>query len=235
VIPWTRNHLLSENQQVTSHQSIWQPSLEQTNPSSRVYSLEERGSDNTDSLDEPSGSLSDEEPEDDNSNTRPARTLYRFEGKAEFRELSVEAGDDVDVVKEELADGWSLVRNKDGEVGLLPRTYYTINPLVTIICIVSYAVHIKLHPGPRPPVLRTFSYLEGRQIETKGPVTPRGSLSSTPGLTCRLTTYCSADYVRVAQSVPKLQAESPRRNELKSIFELRDQWGGRMGLEGLCG
>jgi sorting nexin-9/18/33 len=77
-------------------------------------------------------SLSDEEPEDDgvdldDSKGQPARALYQFEGKAEFREMSVEAGDEIAVVKEELSDGWSLVRNNVGEVGLLPRTYYTVN------------------------------------------------------------------------------------------------------------
>jgi sorting nexin-9/18/33 len=77
-------------------------------------------------------SLSDEEPENnvadlDDSKGQPARALYQFEGKPEFRELSVEAGDEIDVVKEGLSDGWSLVRNDAGEVGLLPRTYYTVN------------------------------------------------------------------------------------------------------------
>ncbi|KAF5310964.1 hypothetical protein D9619_007949 [Psilocybe cf. subviscida] len=58
--------------------------------------------------------------------TRPARALYAFEGKAEFRELCVEAGDELDVVKEDVGDGWSLVKDSTGEVGLLPRTYYTL-------------------------------------------------------------------------------------------------------------
>ncbi|KAJ7640857.1 hypothetical protein DFH06DRAFT_1052595 [Mycena polygramma] len=73
------------------------------------------------------GSLSDEEPdaEEPEGSTRPARALYDFEGKSEFRELSVDAGDELEVVKEDLADGWSLVKNEAGEVGLLPRTYYT--------------------------------------------------------------------------------------------------------------
>jgi sorting nexin-9/18/33 len=81
-------------------------------------------------------SLSDEEPDSDNTDdeNRPARALYDFEGKVEFRELSVQAGDEIDVVKEELADGWSLVKNEAGEVGLLPRTYYTVcNRLHTIL------------------------------------------------------------------------------------------------------
>lgn len=74
-----------------------------------------------------SGSLSDEEPDDEEQETlRSARALYDFEGKAEFKELSVDAGDALEVVKENLADGWSLVRNMTGEVGLLPRTYYTV-------------------------------------------------------------------------------------------------------------
>lgn len=65
----------------------------------------------------------DDEPE---LMTRPARALYAFEGKAEFRELKVEAGDELDVVKEDVGDGWSLVRDATGEIGLLPKTYYTV-------------------------------------------------------------------------------------------------------------
>ena len=58
--------------------------------------------------------------------TRPARALYSFEGKAEFRELSVVAGDELEVVKEDVGDGWSLVQDSTGETGLLPRAYYTV-------------------------------------------------------------------------------------------------------------
>jgi sorting nexin-9/18/33 len=77
-------------------------------------------------------SLSDEEPDDDvverdDPKGRPARALYEFEGKPEFREMSVEAGDEIYVIKEELSGGWSLVKNYTGEVGLLPRTHYTVN------------------------------------------------------------------------------------------------------------
>jgi sorting nexin-9/18/33 len=71
-------------------------------------------------------SLSDEEPDNNIEQSPPARALYDFKGKAEFRELTVAAGDDVEVIKEDLADGWSLVRHSAGEVGLLPRTYYTV-------------------------------------------------------------------------------------------------------------
>lgn len=82
------------------------------------------------------GSLSDEEPDNDQAYLdaqvgRPARALYQFRGKPEFRELDVEAGDEIYVTKEELSDGWSLVRNGVGEVGLLPRTYYTVNVVLS--------------------------------------------------------------------------------------------------------
>ena len=71
--------------------------------------------------------LSDEEIEEDIEDmTRPARALYSFEGKAEFRELTVEAGDELEVVKEDVGEGWSLVKDSTGEVGLLPQTYYTV-------------------------------------------------------------------------------------------------------------
>ncbi|KAF8960308.1 hypothetical protein BDZ97DRAFT_1665982 [Flammula alnicola] len=72
-------------------------------------------------------SLSEDEAEyEPEMMTRPARVLYAFEGKAEFRELRVEASDEVDVVKEDVGDGWSLVRDATGEIGLLPQTYYTL-------------------------------------------------------------------------------------------------------------
>ncbi|KAI4522466.1 hypothetical protein K525DRAFT_255594 [Schizophyllum commune Loenen D] len=70
-----------------------------------------------------SGDEADQDAEEEQS--RPARALYDFEGKAEFRELTVYAGDELRVVREELPDGWSLVKTESGETGLLPRTYYT--------------------------------------------------------------------------------------------------------------
>ena len=103
-------------------------------------------------------SLSDEEPEDDGANLddskgQPARALYQFEGKAEFREMSVEPGDEIGVVKEELSDGWSLVRNNAGEVGLLPRTYYTVNRRVLYVYLSSVLICIicSLRPTLLPP------------------------------------------------------------------------------------
>lgn len=96
---------------------------------------------------------------------KPARALYAFKGKVEFRELmDVRAGDLLEVLKDEVGDGWSLVRHlrvesrrkgkgleesnsveggevegelntvpedeeeeqRGDEVGLLPRSYYTV-------------------------------------------------------------------------------------------------------------
>lgn len=103
-------------------------------------------------------SLSDEEQEEDEQEGIPdieqlpgqsARALYAFEGKPEFRELAdVRAGDDLEVLKEEVGDGWSLVKHiQEGEggrreVGLLPRSYYTVNnmPLLYISRCVLIAV-----------------------------------------------------------------------------------------------
>ena len=68
--------------------------------------------------------LSDEEEIEEI--TYPARVLYKFEGKTEFRELTVEAGDEVEVIKEDVSEGWSLIRDSLGEVGLLPQSYYTV-------------------------------------------------------------------------------------------------------------
>jgi sorting nexin-9/18/33 len=79
-----------------------------------------------------SRSLSDDEGEADKSEVdfdqRGARVLFAFAGKAEFRELDVKAGDEVTVIREQAGDGWSLVRTRSGDTGLLPRSYYTVNP-----------------------------------------------------------------------------------------------------------
>lgn len=73
-------------------------------------------------------SISDDEEETEKGIGRGARALYDFEGKPEFRELTMSAGDELDILKEELDDGWSLA-NVDGKVGLIPRTYYAVCPL----------------------------------------------------------------------------------------------------------
>ncbi|KAG8835344.1 hypothetical protein FRC20_007295, partial [Serendipita sp. 405] len=68
-------------------------------------------------------SVSDDEKEEPPKG-RPARALYDFEGRADFRELTMKAGDDIEVLKEHLPDGWSLV-SIGGEAGLIPTSYYT--------------------------------------------------------------------------------------------------------------
>ncbi|KAH9174915.1 hypothetical protein EDB89DRAFT_421059 [Lactarius sanguifluus] len=79
-----------------------------------------------------SRSLSDEEAEDEacdgfegDIDGRGARVLFAFTGKPEFRELDVGAGDEVTVLREQVGDGWSLVKTRQGRVGLLPRSYFT--------------------------------------------------------------------------------------------------------------
>lgn len=83
-----------------------------------------------------SRSLSDEETDPNDPELdylqvpgRPARALYSFEGKPEFREVCVSAGDEIEVTREEVGDGWSLVKvfvEGGVELGLLPRSYYTV-------------------------------------------------------------------------------------------------------------
>jgi len=72
-------------------------------------------------------SLSDDEEEQSNDTDtgKAARSLYDFEGKPEFRELTVKAGEVLSILKEELDEGWSLAK-ADGKIGLIPRTYYTV-------------------------------------------------------------------------------------------------------------
>jgi sorting nexin-9/18/33 len=80
-----------------------------------------------------SRSLSDEEQDDDfeeGIDGRGARVLFAFAGNAEFRELDVKAGDEITVIREEAGDGWSLARTRRGRPGLLPRSYYTVNPFL---------------------------------------------------------------------------------------------------------
>jgi len=82
----------------------------------------------TEHLDHDSLSDNETEPPDElKPSEEAARALYDFEGKAEFRELCVRAGDELSILKEEAGDGWSLARVNSGDIGLLPQTYYTVN------------------------------------------------------------------------------------------------------------
>lgn len=73
------------------------------------------------------GSLSDDENEDQvtKEKGKSARVLYDFEGKPEFRELTLVAGDELLIIKE-LHEGWSLA-NCSGEIGLVPKSYYIVS------------------------------------------------------------------------------------------------------------
>ena len=81
-----------------------------------------------------SRSHSDDEDQDDDFEEdidgRGARILFAFAGNSESRELDVKAGDEITVIREESGDGWSLVRTRRGRVGLIPRSYYTVNPFL---------------------------------------------------------------------------------------------------------
>ena len=87
-----------------------------------------------------SRSLSDEEAEDEANDDfegdidgRGARVLFAFTGKPEFREMDVKAGDEITVLREEAGDGWSLVKTRQGLVGLLPRSYFTVNSFLPFL------------------------------------------------------------------------------------------------------
>jgi sorting nexin-9/18/33 len=74
--------------------------------------------------------------------------LYSFEGKPEFREVCVNAGDEIEVMREEVGDGWSLVKlfiEGGVELGLLPRSYYTVCLNVRLVsCTDDGPVHRRL-------------------------------------------------------------------------------------------
>ena len=70
-----------------------------------------------------------------------ARVLYDFDGKEGYKELVLRAGEDIEILTEDVAEGWSLARlvqtldTEDGspdkesrecEVGLVPRTYFAV-------------------------------------------------------------------------------------------------------------
>ena len=103
-------------------------------------------------------SLSDEETDPNDPELgylqvpgRPARALYSFEGKPEFREVCVDAGDGIEVIREEVGDGWSLVKlfiEGGVELGLLPRSYYAVGAdtrSIPRIDIDMGLVHRRLH------------------------------------------------------------------------------------------
>ncbi|KAH8994475.1 hypothetical protein EDB92DRAFT_1849434 [Lactarius akahatsu] len=121
-----------------------------------------------------SRSLSDEEAEDEacdgfegDIDGRGARVLFAFTGKPEFRELDVKAGDEVTVLREQVGDGWSLVKTRQGRVGLLPRSYFTF----TVDFISAPEAGTTLHA-------RHISQGRRRDASTAS-LTPRGSPTHT--------------------------------------------------------
>ncbi|KAH9940322.1 PX-domain-containing protein [Amylocystis lapponica] len=132
-------------------------------------------------------SLSDEEPDvsvdgvedtDEHEQGRSARALFAFEGKPEFRELTfVEAGDELEVLREDVGEGWSLVKiarcrverelGREGEMGLLPQTYYTASALR------NFTADFAHPPGVELPSVHIRA---GSKREASGSsITPRGS------------------------------------------------------------
>ena len=79
---------------------------------------------------------------------RPACVLFDFKGDRTCSELDVRAGDEIEVLKEDLgnADGWSMaripikdeedkrseeVKDREGEVGFIPRAYYSVKSVLS--------------------------------------------------------------------------------------------------------
>lgn len=97
--------------------SVWTEHLDSDSSRSRSVSL----------------SLSDDDASEEHDHfeediyRHEARVLFAFAGKAEFRELDVKAGDEITIIREQVGDGWSLVKTRRGRVGLIPRSYYTVN------------------------------------------------------------------------------------------------------------
>ncbi|KAI0754215.1 PX-domain-containing protein [Daedaleopsis nitida] len=140
-------------------------SINANNNSATTADVVEDAPDRTESVDE-EGSFDTEE-------VKTARALYTFQGKAEFRELtSVEAGDALDVVREDVGEGWSLARlarsARDrsselggGEMGLIPRSYYIFTADF------AYSEGLEIIPS--------HARQRSRREASTGSITPRGS------------------------------------------------------------
>ncbi|KAI0641330.1 hypothetical protein C8Q79DRAFT_1077719 [Trametes meyenii] len=120
---------------------------------------------------EAAGSVSGDESLDGEEG-RPARALYGFQGKAEFRELTrVEAGDELEIMREDVGEGWSLARlaresreresGQGSEMGLIPRSYYI------------FTAEFAQTEGLLVP--STHSRMRSRREASSDSITPRGS------------------------------------------------------------
>jgi sorting nexin-9/18/33 len=120
-----------------------------------------------DHADKDARSLSDDEDEtEDTENGRQARALYDFQGKAEFRELTISAGEELSIIKEDLDEGWSVAK-VDGKVGLIPKTYYAVCSFILLQYI--GALMNRQFTSEMLPVQSS------RRCESSSSVTPRGS------------------------------------------------------------
>ncbi|KAH9852382.1 PX-domain-containing protein [Lenzites betulinus] len=106
----------------------------------------------------------------DDEDGRPARALYAFQGKAEFRELThIEAGDELEIMREDVGEGWSLARlargshegGPESEMGLIPRSYYI------------FTAEFAQTEGLLVP--STHSRIRSRREASGDSITPRGS------------------------------------------------------------
>ena len=176
-------------------------------------------------------SLSDEEHENENDEAtirapgrryrnapgrtrggRPARALFFFEGKPEFGEICIQAGDELLVLKEEVGDGWSLVDVK-GEIGLLPHTYYTVSSHVPIRRILT------LH------IVYCSVWKSNRDAERDH---HNPSFSTT--IRSNFTSPTSDDRV----VLPKLSTISAGRKDVESFLKLCHIRSRRLGAQWLC-
>jgi len=119
--------------------SVWTEHLDSDSSRSRSASV---------SLSDDDACEDDHFEGDDDVCRREARVLYAFAGKVEFRELDVKAGDEIAVIREQVGDGWSLVKTRRGRVGLLPRSYYTVNPFPTFRFAMPLALTSHWHSSP---------------------------------------------------------------------------------------
>ncbi|CAI2189243.1 4394_t:CDS:2, partial [Funneliformis geosporum] len=95
---------------------------------------------------------------------RQARALYDFEGEASYRELSFKAGDVLNVIKERLAEGWSLAE-RNGITGLVPEAYITYTTEFTGL--------------PNATLSPTCSYISEDSVTSSTALSSNGLRSST--------------------------------------------------------
>lgn len=169
-------------------------------------------------------SLSDEETDPNDPQLdylqvsgRPARALYSFEGKPEFREVCVSAGDEIEVIREEVGDGWSLVKlyiERGVELGLLPRSYYTVCLEGGLIsCTDSSPVHCRLCIPPIPQPKRGIKLLNHTKRFSKAGSPPNHAPAH-------------------GGMVPKFPQKPHGWKEFKPIFKFRHERGRGMGFKG---